>query len=154
MKLKLTSLMFGLLLAVGWTGNVFAQSAVLKAEDMAGWTYKWLPENATDSVTANYVVWNAEKEAYEAPVVTNAYQIYDLLRHIYMDKRLPGPTYSAYTANGNREGKVYYGGARNGWNIPGNVSSGITSNIGQLRINLSRGGTYNSNYKRVCCFWI
>ena len=143
MKKKLTFLMFSLLLAVGWTSSAFAQSATYKAADMANWTYKWLPENATDSVTEHYVVWNAEKEAYEAPEVTNAYQIYDLLRAIYMNKNLPGPYQSAYAQNGSREDDVYYGGARNGWNIPGNVSSAITSNIGAKTITVSN---YNSTY--------
>ena len=144
MKIKLTTFLFGLLLAVGWTSNAFAQSAVLKAEDMADWTYKWLPENATDSVTEHYVVWDAEKEAYVAPEVTNAYQIYDLLRHIYMDKRLPGPWQSAFDQNNNREDDVYYGGARNGWNIPGNVSAGITTAIGSKTITVNNDYSGNS----------
>ena len=32
--MKLTTLLFSLLLAVGWTSNVFAQSATYKAEDI------------------------------------------------------------------------------------------------------------------------
>lgn len=146
MKIKLTTFLFGLLLAVGWTSNAFAQSAVLKAEDMADWKYKWLPKNATDSVEAPYVVWDAEKEAYVAPEVTNAYQIYGLLRAIYMDKRLPGPWQSAFDQNNNREDNVYYGGAQNGWDIPGTiVSGGSTSTIGSLTISItnpSSGGSY------------
>ena len=146
MKIKLTTFLFGLLLAVGWTSNAFAQSAVLKAADMADWKYKWLPKNATDSVEAPYVVWDAEKEAYVAPEVTNAYQIYDLLRAIYMDKRLPGPWQSAYKADGvTREDDIFYGGCDNGWNIPGTytTSGTITNNIGSMTINFSN---YSTNY--------
>ncbi len=38
MKRKITILMFSLLLAVGWTSNVFAQSATYKADNLAGKT--------------------------------------------------------------------------------------------------------------------
>ena len=85
MKMKLTTLLFGLLLAVGWTGNVYAQAYVLKADDMKDWTYKWLPNGATDSVTVNYVFPNSKTGKYAAPEVTDPYQIYDLLRAVYMD---------------------------------------------------------------------
>ena len=108
MKMKLTTLMFGLLLAVGWTGNVFAQPATYKAEDIKDWTYTWEDANG-DTQTSKYI-----DEA------TNAYQMYGLLRWIYMDKRFPGPYQSAYKADGmTRERDVYYGGIDSGWEIPG-----------------------------------
>ena len=126
--MKLTTLLFGLLLAVGWTGNVYAQAYVLKADDMKDWTYKWLPNGATDSVTVNYVFPNSKTGKYAAPEVTDPYQIYDLLRAVYMDKRLPGHYYSAYTSTGERENPTYYGGIRGGWNIPfGEVGGGTTT---------------------------
>ena len=144
MKLKLTSLMFGLLLAVGWTSNVFAQSATYKAEDMVGWTYTWEDANG-NTQTSNYVKLVTKQDhfgnsyqAYETEEVTNAHQIYGLLRSVYMDKRFPGPTYSAYKADGTtREGKVYYGGTHDGWEIPGVATSGSNTNIGALTINIS-----------------
>ena len=141
MKIKLTTFLFGLLLAVGWTSSAFAQSAVYKAADMANWTYTW--ENAQGTTQTSHYVELNENGDYEAPAVTDAYQIYGLLRAIYMDKRLPGPYQSAYDKNGNREDDVYYGGARNGWDIPGNVSSGITSAIGAKTITVSN---YSSDY--------
>ena len=145
MKKKLTILMFSLLIAVGWTSSAFAQSATYKAADMATWTYTW--ENAQGTTqTSHYVELNADGE-YEAPAVTDAYQIYGLLRAIYMEKRLPGPYQSAYDKNGNREDDVYYGGAQNGWNIPGTiVSGGSTSTIGSLSItveNAYEGGGWS-----------
>ena len=128
MKMKLTTLMFSLLLAVGWTSHVFAQAYVLKADDMKDWTYKWLPNGASDSVTVNYVFPNPKTGKYAAPEVTDPYQIYDLLRAVYMDKRLPGHYYSAYTSTGERENPTYYGGIAGGWNIPfGEVGGGSTT---------------------------
>ena len=106
--MKLTTLLFGLLLAVGWTGNVFAQPATYKAEDIKDWTYTWEDANG-NTQTSKYI-----DEA------TNAYQMYGLLRWIYMDKRFPGPYQSAYKADGvTRERDVYYGGIESGWEIPG-----------------------------------
>ncbi len=105
--MKLTTLLFGLLLAVGWTSNVFAQSATYKAEDIKDWTYTY--EDASGNPqTGKYV-----------DEVTDPYQMYGLLRWIYMDKRFPGPYQSAYDQNGNRERTVYYGGMDGGWEIPG-----------------------------------
>ena len=73
MKKAFLLLTFSLLLAVGWTSSAFAQPATYKAADMATWTYTW--ENAQGQTqTSNYVVWNAEKEAYETPEVHDAYR--------------------------------------------------------------------------------
>ena len=127
MKKKFITLMFGLLLAVGWTNVASAQAYILKADDMADWTYKWLPENATDSVEEHYVELNPKTHKYAAKEVTDPYQIYDLLRHVYMDKRFPGHYYSAYTSTGQRENPTYYGGIDGGWFIPyGPVGTGTT----------------------------
>lgn len=48
---------------------------------------------------------------------TNPYQIVALLKKIYCDPNIPGPTHSAYNQNGNREREVYYGPIGGGWNI-------------------------------------
>ncbi len=145
MKKAFLYLMFGLL-AVGWTSSAYAQPATYKAADMATWTYTW--ENAQGQTqTSNYVVWNAEKEAYETPEVHDAYQIYGLLRAVYMNKDLPGPWQSAYKADGvTREDDVFYGGCDNGWNIPGTYTGGTTSTIGSLTININNGSDYNYYY--------
>ena len=53
MKMKLTTLLFGLLLAVGWTGSAFAQNspnnipdAVYSAQSLANKTYSGLMPKA------------------------------------------------------------------------------------------------------------
>ena len=153
MKIKLTTLLFGLLLAVGWTSSALAQStkpeATYKAEDMVGWTYTWEDANG-NTQTSNYVKQVSKVDhfgntfqAYETEAVTNPYQIYGLLRSVYMDKRFPGPTYSAYKADGTtREGKVYYGGTHDGWEIPGVATSGSNTNIGALTITITNPTVY------------
>ncbi len=123
MKKKLTTLLFGLLLAVGWTSSAFAQSATYKAADMTDWTYTWYDASGASHVE-NYV--DSTGKAYE---VTDKYQIYGMLKAIYMDKRFPGPFYSAYAPNKTtRQDPVYYGGIEGGWNI------GLTHALGNITI--------------------
>jgi len=50
-------------------------------------------------------------------VATDPYQIVALLKKVYCDPNVPGPKYSAYTKNGEREREVYYGPVAGGWNI-------------------------------------
>ena len=71
MKMKLTTLLFSLLLAVGWTSNAFAQSATFSAESIKDLRYTWTDAQGT-SHSEPYVVYNAEKDAWEAPEVHNA----------------------------------------------------------------------------------
>ena len=109
MKMKLTSLMFGLLLAVGWTNVAQAQAYTFKASDAKAWTYSW-----TDAQG------NTHDNVDPTLEVTDPYQMYYFLRHVYMDKNFPGPYQSAYKADGvTRERDVYYGGIDSGWEIPG-----------------------------------
>ena len=139
MKIKLTTLLFGLLLAVGWTSNAFAQSTTFTAESIKDLRYEWTDAAGTTH-SEPYVKYDEEKQAWLAPEVTNAYQIYGLLRGVYMEKKLPGPWQSAFAQNGDREDDIYYGGAKNGWDIPGtHVSGGTTSTIGSLRVQISNG---------------
>lgn len=149
--MKLTSLMFGLLLAVGWTSNAFAQSTTFTAESIKGLTYDWVDANG-NTQTSHYVELNAETGKYYAPEVYDPYQIYGLLRGVYMEKELPGPTYSAYKADGTtREREVYYGGVQKGWNIPGTHVSGggSTSTIGQKTITISSNSVKIKNIRVV-----
>ncbi len=151
MKMKLTSLMFGLLLAVGWTSNAFAQSTTFTAESIKGLTYDWVDANG-NTQTSHYVELNAETGKYYAPEVYDPYQIYGLLRGVYMEKELPGPTYSAYKADGTtREREVYYGGVQKGWNIPGTHVSGggSTSTIGAKTITISSNSVKIKNIRVV-----
>ena len=145
MKLKLTSLMFGLLLAVGWTSNALAQPATYSAESIKDLRYTWTDAQGTTH-SEPYVVYNAEKDAWEAPEVHDARQIYGLLRGVYMEKALPGPWQSAYDKNGGREDDVFYGGCDNGWNIPGTYTGGTTSTIGSLTISINNYTQYGNSY--------
>ena len=129
MKKKLTTLLFGLLLAVGWTSNALAQSATYTAESIKDLTYTWQDANGTTQ-TSPYVQFNEEKGIYESVLVTNPYQIYGLLRGVYMEKALPGPFLSAYTSGDKREDPVYYGAIEGGWQIPaGAAAEGPMGNI-------------------------
>ena len=83
MKLKLTTMLFGLLLAVGWTSNASAQSATYSAESIKDLTYTWQDANGVTQ-TSPYVQFNEQKGIYESVLVTNPYQIYGLLRGVYM----------------------------------------------------------------------
>ena len=48
---------------------------------------------------------------------TDPYQIVALLKKVYCDPNIPGPRYSAYKENGEREREVYYGAVSGGWDI-------------------------------------
>ena len=56
-------------------------------------------------------------------------QMYSLLRYVYKTPAFPGPYYSAYTMDNQRERKVYYGAIEGGWNIPGATVATPTSTI-------------------------
>ena len=121
--MKLTTLMFGLLLAVGWTGNVFAQPATYTAESIKDLTYTGVDANNATQ-TSHYVEYDEQKKAYVGIEVTNPYQMYGLLRGVYMETALPGPYYSAYTPLDVREDPTYYGPVAGGWEIPNVVPGG------------------------------
>ncbi len=74
------------------------------------WTYTWTDESTTPATT---------KTSAFSEVAKNPYQMYELLRNVYMDQRFPGPYYSAYTKDDVRERQVYYGAVDGGWDIPG-----------------------------------
>lgn len=140
MKIKLTTLLFGLLLAVGWTSNASAQ-----ALPEGGWNKRiGLPEVTTMNAPAQapnrvtgvssvvhdkafyqqftYSWTGADGVKHEnvdpTEPATDPYQIYELLRWVYMCPDFPGPSYSAYTPTYQREDPVYYGGISGGWEIP------------------------------------
>ena len=136
MKRKLTILMFSLCLAVGWTSSVFAQAYVFKADTAKTWTYSWTEANGT-----------THNDVDPTLKVTNPTQMYYFLRHVYMDKRFPGPYQSAYKADGvTRERDVYYGGMESGWDIPGTVINNTVSGIGDIII---RGTNNNAVIRSI-----
>ena len=170
MKIKLTTFLFGLLLAVGWTSHASAQAlpqggyaerlglndvtATMSVKDLVKAQKKKVasfqtmpmstevstqestpmmaPKRATgvSSVVKNKAYYQQYKynwtddETGETHTnvdptepATNAYQIYELLRFVYGNPNFPGPTYSAYTPNYQREDEVYYGAINGGWDI-------------------------------------
>ena len=155
MKMKLTTLLFGLLLAVGWTSSASAQSvpdrsstkslglpvvgAPMAAPNRVSgvsaavhdkayyqkYTYSW---TGADNVVHNNVD--------PTEPATDPYQIYELMRFVYGNPNFPGPTYSAYTPAYEREDKVYYGSIAGGWDISAASSSAVDRDI---RITTSAG---------------
>ena len=137
--MKLTTLLFGLLLAVGWTGNVFAQQATYTAESIKDLTYTWVDANNATQ-TSHYVEYDEQKKAYVGIEVTNPYQMYGLLRGVYMETALPGPYYSAYTPLDVREDPTYYGPVAGGWEILNVSPSGNAySAVGNITITMDNG---------------
>ena len=192
MKQKLTTLLFSLLLAVGWTSSASAQrlpdrtladdlTAIdeiveeqhsIDAESIDGLAHSHATaapkksgrrsfgpfrsgqELDLKSVTKEQAdTWeyswtdasNAPHTSKFSEVAKNPYQMYELLRQVYMDPRFPGPYYSAYTKNDVRERPVYYGAIEGGWEIDGPTLSGssTTQAIGNIKI------TGNNTYARI-----
>ncbi len=175
MRMKLTTLLFGLLLAVGWT-NVAQAQALPQSNIAKRFTYKPMaavtpviakegmrdadePCGATYSASSikdlkyewydasnvkhesPYVVLNDEGK-YEAELVTDPYQMYGLLRGVYMEKKLPGPHYSAYKSDGTtREREVYYGGIDAGWDILGETDATYDP-LGNITITVTHDYSY------------
>ena len=68
-----------------------------------------------------------------------------MLKAIYMDKRFPGPFYSAYAPNKTtRQDPVYYGGIEGGWNIPGGTTT--IDPVGNITIVFPNG---NADFKSI-----
>lgn len=82
-----------------------AQSVVHPKAYYDAITYEWT--DATGVTHTNAITDEA----------TNPYQIVALLKKVYCDPNIPGPRYTAYDENGNREREVYYGAVEGGWNI-------------------------------------
>ncbi len=132
MKIKLTTLLFGLLLAVGWTSSAYAQSspnnipdAVYSKSYYDALTYTW--ENPTDG--------EGVRTSKSTDLATDPYQIYELLRFVYGNPAFPGPKYGAYTSSFVREDPITYGPIQGGWNITAAtaVNRDITINVTNQR---------------------
>ena len=136
MKIKLTTLLFGLLLAVGWTSNASAQAVPDRSfTKRLGLPEVSAPMGAPNRVTGVSSVVH-DKAYYQkftyswtdgngvvhnnvdpTEAASDPYQIYELLRFVYGNPNFPGPTYNAYTPRYQREDEVYYGPIAGGWNI-------------------------------------
>ena len=133
--MKLTTLLFGLLLAVGWTSSAFAQSSPNNHSDAVhpksyydALTYTW--ENPNDG--------EGLRTSKSTDLATDPYQIYELLRFVYGNPAFPGPKYAGYNYDGTvREDPVSYGPIRGCWNIV------AASNPRDITINISQ---YSARY--------
>ena len=103
MKKKLTTLLFGLLLAVGWTSNASAQSLTkvykgANAPLRADRAYTDMVTLTADEAAALEYTWTDSEGSHTSKatdVATKPEQIYELLRFVYMNPAFPGPSYSA-----------------------------------------------------------
>ena len=87
--------------------DVSAQEVCPTTQQYAAITYDWSDPGTGESGTNVPLTQRA----------TNPYQIYEMLRTIYCDPRVPGAQYTAYDQNGARENLVHYGDNAGGWNI-------------------------------------
>jgi hypothetical protein len=156
MNKKLTILLFGLLLAVGWTSSVSAQSLTrasrgAKAPLRADANPEMVSITAAEAELLEYTWTDAEgtHTSKATDVATKPEQIYELLRFVYMRPEFPGPKYSAWTSTSlpslvydTREDPVYYGGIGGGWDIGASYTAVPNQN---LTISIPNG-TVNFDY--------
>ena len=154
-KRLLSTLLLGLLLMVGWTNSMAAASgpdAVKPKSYYDALTYTW------DNGDGQGV-----RTSKATDVATDPYQIYELLRFVYRDKRFPGPSYSAYADNGTtREDPVYYGPIAGGWNLTQNTNpatdvvapteEGYTALIVSVKNTLELAAESGDEYDNDCYF--
>ena len=127
MKKKLTTLLFSLLLAVGWTSNALAQTSPNNLPDAV------YPKSYYDALTYTWDNGDGDgvRTSKSTDLATDPYQIYELLRFVYGNPAFPGPKYGAYTSSFVREDPITYGPIQGGWNITAAtvVNRDITINI-------------------------
>lgn len=103
------------------TKKIVRPNAKANAPLRAGKDYKMATISKADADTITYT-WtdaNGSHISKATDVANKPEQMYELLRKVYTDKRFPGPYYSAFSKDDERERKVYYGAIDGGWNITG-----------------------------------
>ena len=129
--MKLTTLLFGLLLAVGWTSSALAQSNLYLPEAVHNKAYyDALEYTWTD---AN----NVTHTSKATDVADDPYQMYELIRFVYGNPAFPGPTYGAYTSSFTVEDPITYHPIPGGWNI----TAASNSNPRDIVIDVYQGYT-------------
>lgn len=134
--MKLTTLLFGLLLAVGWTGSAFAQSNLYLPEAVHNKAYYDALEYTW--VDAN----NVTHTSKATDVAEDPYQMYELIRFVYGNPAFPGPTYGAYTSSFTVEDPITYHPIPGGWNI----TAANTAANRQITIAVTNARTWNWGY--------
>lgn len=110
--MKLTTLLFGLLLAVGWTSSAYAQTSPNNIPDAV------YPKSYYDALKYTWTDANGvSHESASTDLATDPYQIYELIRFVYGNPAFPGPKYGAYTSSFVREDPIHYHPVPGGWNI-------------------------------------
>ena len=139
----------GALCLTGCMMAAYGQSAVHPKSYYDAITYEWTDAN-------NVTHTNAITEE-----ATNPRQIVALLKKVYCDPRLPGPTYNGYKANGTRENEVYYGSQNGGWGISNSdvttpyedgytvLMVAVKDNATAQPANQNDGGVQLSNYAEL-----
>ena len=80
---------------------------------------KSLTKAEADALTYTWTDSEGPHTSKASDVAKKPEQMYELLKFVYTDKRFPGPFYSAYTQDDQRERQVYYGAIDGGWEIDG-----------------------------------
>ena len=139
MKRKLTFLLFGLLLAVGWTSSAFAQSSPNNIPDAV------YPKSYYDALTYTWDNGDGDgpRTSKSTDLATDPYQIYELLRFVYGNPAFPGPKYGAYTSSYVREDPITYDPIQGGWNIT--AATAVNRDI-TITVTNNRSGSWLSGY--------
>ena len=147
MKIKnILGLMAAALFMLMGVNTAMSQSAVHPKEYYDAISYQWTDANGVSHTNA------LTDEA------TDPYQIVALLKKVYCDPNIPGPRYTAFDQNGNREREVYYGAVDGGWNISASdvtppYEEGYTILMVALNNNITRIGTETEQMTENSWFW-
>ena len=109
---------------------------------------KTISKVEADAITYTWDNGNGPRTSKATDVAKDPYQMYELLREIYTNKDFPGPYYSAFTMDDQRERKVYYGAIDGGWDITGDVlpSQEPTTEIVSDYITIADGTSTTTGY--------
>ena len=139
MKIKVTTLLFGLLLAVGWTSSAFAQNLFLPTAVHNKAYYDNLKYTWTDANGNTH-------ESKATDVADDPYQMYELIRFVYGNPKFPGPKYGAYTSSFTVEDPIDYHRIPGGWNIT--AASGA-ANSRDITIEIKNGPRNSGGYRPI-----
>jgi len=127
----------GPIMTVMATPSTDEQGTMAKAPKRAAYKLPSVvkPKAYYDTLTYSWSNPTNGKSGTDVPateLATDPYQIYQLLKFVYMDPRFPGPYYNACSSTNEAEDPVYYGGIEGGWNIPFTSTSGEGGSTGPV----------------------
>ena len=149
MKIKLTTLLFGLLLAVGWTGSAYAQTSPNNIPDAV------YPKSYYDALTYTWDNGDGDgvRSSKSTDLATDPYQIYELIRFVYGNPAFPGPKYGAYTSGFVREDPITYDPIPSWDIVAANNSRDITITTTSTSTNLKSIQVKSGNTVIEGCDW-